>query len=133
MAPRFAAIGVALVLVFATGAARSISYLCRMDGQLRSACCCKASKAAKQSDQPTVRRGSQCCEVRVSEASQPPAATHDDLQQERLPTLLAWGTLPYSLHVPRPTDRDVRPALGARAPPRAIGPPIFILNCSYLI
>ena len=122
-----------MVLVFATGMARSVSYLCRMDGQLHSTCCCKPSKAAKQSDENRLKRGNQCCEVRVSEASQPLATTKDGPQQDWLRVPLAWGAFSSSIHIPRPTGAEVLSALGARAPPRGIGPPIFILNCSYLI
>jgi hypothetical protein len=132
MASRFTIIAVTLVLVFSTGLARSISYMCPMDGQLRSACCCKKAKTT-HSDRPKLERNKQCCEVRVSEASQPPAMSKDGAERDRLPTPLAWGTFSPSIHAARPTGTEVLPALGARAPPRGIGPPIFVLNCSYLI
>lgn len=133
MASRFAAILVALVLVVATGMASSVSYLCLMDGQVRSACCCKKTPATQaDTDCPKVERQG-CCEVRVSEATQSPATTRDATPTDQLPVPLAFATFPPTVEVPRPASREVIPGLGARAPPGGIGPPIFVRNCSFLI
>ena len=133
MASRLAALLVALVLVVATGMGRSVSYLCLMDGQVLSACCCKKAQAAEaKSDCPKVERQG-CCEVRVAEATEAPATTRDGLPHDHLPVPLALAVLPSAVDVPHPSSRDVVPGIGARAPPYGIGPPIFVWNCSYLI
>ena len=133
MASRLAAIVVTLVLVVASGVARSVSYLCLMDGQVRSACCCNKAQAERaEADGPKVERQG-CCEVRVSEATQAPATTKEVLQNDRLPVELALASHPPTLDVPRLTSRDLLPGIGARAPPHGMGPPIFVRNCRYLI
>lgn len=132
MASRFASLLIALTLVVATGTRRSVSFLCLMDGQVRSACCCK-SVDAKSADRPTVERDTQCCEVQFSKATQARATTRDGLQDHRLPMPLGPTMVPPAIEIPHLTTASVVPALGARAPPGGIGPPIFVRNCSYLI
>lgn len=132
MFSRLAAVLIALVLVAATGMARSVSYLCSMDGQVRSACCCKQHDEQESADSPKVERPG-CCEVRVSEATQAPATTKDGLQNEELPVPLALATIAPTINAPRKGIRDVVPGIGARSPPLRVGPPIFVWNCSYLI
>lgn len=133
MVSRAAAILVALVLVVATGMARSVSYLCLMDGQVRSACCCKkAEESRAEPDCPKIERQG-CCEVRVAEATKAPATARDGVHHEQLPGPPALASLPPRLDVAPPSGRDVVPGIGARAPPSGIGPPIFVRICSYLI
>ena len=129
---RLGAALLALVLVAATGMSRSVSYQCLMDGQVRSACCCKKPQA-ESADCPQVTRHDQCCEIRVAEATRVPATTTDGSPPDRLPMLLTGATLPSSIGVPRLTTNCVVRAMGPRAPPGGVGPPLFVRNCSYLI
>lgn len=132
MVSRAAAILVALVLVVATGMGRSVSYLCLMDGQVRSACCCKKTESQAESDCPKVERQG-CCEVRVAEAAKAPATARDGVHNEQLPGPPALASLSPRLDVVPPSSRDFLPGIGARGPPSGTGPPIFVRNCSYLI
>jgi hypothetical protein len=127
---RIAVALLALLLVVSTGMARSVTYLCLMDGRVHSTCCCK--KAQQEPAYPRVE-GQGCCEVRVPEATPGAVATRAALHGDRvaLPPLLA--ALPPKLDFPRRTVRDVLPAVDARAPPGATGSPIFVWKCSYLI
>ncbi|HMR11241.1 MAG TPA: hypothetical protein PKA88_35920 [Polyangiaceae bacterium] len=132
MPSRFASLFLTLVLIVAGGMARSVSYLCLMDGQVHSECCCKKAQAEKnEAHGPRVERPG-CCEVQVSEGTQP-AAPQDALHSGDDPAALALPSFPLALDSPRPSARDLVPGSGARAPPRGIGPPIFVWNCSYLI
>ncbi len=69
---RLTALVVTLVLLSHTAAVGGTAYLCRIDGQMHSSCCCESEG---QHQRPTCVRpqGSFCCDVKVSTSSQAPA------------------------------------------------------------
>jgi len=107
------ALVVTLVLLSHTATVGRTTYLCRIDGKMRSSCCCESREHARQAT--CVRpQGSFCCDVSVSTSSQPPAKLHEsavsmknsgaadlpvlqvsDLFSPKTPTYLAFeGTSP---------------------------------------
>ncbi len=129
---RVAAVLVAISLVLATGMASSVTYLCLMDGQTRTTCCCSASRAEAADEGAKVERDHRCCEVRVSALAQSPATTQHGVQHDAQPLVLL-ASQSQALDVPPLTSRDRVVPVGARAPPRGTGARIFVLNCRYLI
>jgi hypothetical protein len=123
---------VALLVALPAGAAGRHQYFCRMMGRLMDACCC-ASAQADANAKPVLgpeAKAKDCCE-RVERAGREgiPALRDGALRIESpvvatLPALIAVEPAPvFSL---RGINRE-----RARAPP-ALGPPIFLKNCSLL-
>jgi hypothetical protein len=132
MIERFAASLVALVLLVTSGMTSSVAYLCLMDGQVRSECCCKKSETKSPDDCPKVERDDRCCEVQVTEATRPAATARDGLANSSAALSLA-AILPVSVDVPPAGAADGALPVSARGPPRRTGPPLFVWNCSFLI
>ena len=123
----------ALVLAFAThtpsGAMGAVLYLCQMDGQARTSCCCK-SPGDEAEPCATIERRS-CCDVQVTKGQQVPAKLDPLAPQLESPYALAVLSAPW--RGPEPRQPWLLPPLGARAPPPGAGPPLHVQNCSYLI
>lgn len=132
MLERVAVSLLALVLLITTGVTSSTAYLCLMDGQVRSECCCKKSESKSSDDCPKVERDDRCCEVQVTEASSPPATARDGVASGSAGLSLV-AVLPMSVAVPPARATEVTLPVSARGPPGRTGPPLFVWNCSFLI
>ena len=130
MYERLAASLLTLTMLVTSAMTGGVAYLCLMDGQVRSVCCCKTPPAEAYKECARVERANDCCEVRVTEADLQPARVERTERQTQSPAVVA--TLPIVAQVPKPASRDANPPLGARGPPET-GPPLFVRNCSYLI
>ena len=123
---------VALLLALPAGAAGRHQYFCRMMGRLLDACCCASAQSdaiAKRSPGPEAK-AKDCCERIESAGREAIPALRDGALRIESPVV---ATLPALLAiVPAPV---FSPAgihhVQARAPP-ALGPPIFLKNCSFL-
>jgi hypothetical protein len=104
-----------------------------MDGQVRSACCCKKAKAKADHDlgRAKFESGNRCCEVRVTESTQPPATNQKELTRDHAPPPLL-AAIPQPVTVPFPREFVATLPVGARAPPDRTSPPLFLWNCSFL-
>jgi hypothetical protein len=127
--PRTAIAALIGVITVTSGFAGGIAYVCMLDGQARSRCCCDHS-ATDQAD-VAIAAADDCCEVQVSNPTQI-SATADGTSFSFAP-LPVLATMSSSLPaLSAALGRAVRQA-GARGPPYRASVPIFISNCSYLI
>lgn len=131
MVARFAASLLALLVFMTSGTIGGVAYLCLMDGQVRSECCCRKAQAEQDNDCAEVVRADDCCEVRVTKASHAPARVEATKHQVQPAPLLA--TLPFVTQIEPSAIQQASLPPGARGPPPDSGPSLFIWNCSYLI
>jgi hypothetical protein len=104
----------------------SLSYLCRMTGQVSDTCCCLGEAASKACGAQIMARD--CCErVRTSPR---PATTEPRSVLQQIPPAAARLAV---LHVPVAVSAapTTRPPAGGGA--RVTGPPRFLAHCSFLI
>jgi hypothetical protein len=132
MLERVAVSLLALVLLVTTGVTSSTAYLCLMDGQVRSECCCKKSENKSPGDCPKVERDDRCCELQVTEATWQPATARDGLANGSAGLSLV-AILPMSVDVPPARAAESALPASARGHPSRTGPPLFVWNCSFLI
>lgn len=128
---RLAASLLAVVMFATSGAIGGVAYLCLMDGQVRSECCCKKAQAETDEDCAKVERADDCCEVRVTKVDHQPARL--EATKQHVQPLPMVATLPSLVRLVPPTTDEANLPPGARGPPPGNGPPLFIWNCSYLI
>lgn len=126
---RLTALVVTLVLLSHTAALGGTAYLCRIDGQMHSSCCCESQRHNQQT--ACVRpQGSFCCDVRVTTSNQPPvklqeaAASIKNIGAVDLPVLLVADLLS--------SKRPMNLAFETPSPP-ARNRTIQVLVCSFLI
>ena len=127
---RLATCLLALVMLIPSGAIGDVSYLCLMDGQVHSECCCKEAQAKADDACDHVVRADDCCEVCVTKADHAPTWVEASKHQPQPVPLLA--KLPVVAQVQPWAIQGASLPPRARGPPRS-GPPFFIRNCSYLI
>lgn len=131
MFKRLAALLLGLMLVTASGHAQGILFLCQMDGQLRRECCCKKAGPAGQG-LPALERDDSCCEVRASEVSNGSAVLRSEAVKHDAPVPFFW--VPPSSPAPKPRASTIAALpVGARAPPRAVRLPLYLVTSRYLI
>lgn len=128
---RFAASLLALLVLATSGMVGGTAFLCLMDGQVRSECCCKKAQAEADDDCARVVRANDCCEVRVTKAEHQAARVEATKHQVQPVPLVAM--LPAVAQLLRPATQEANLPPGARGPPFDHGPPLFVRNCSYLI
>lgn len=129
MLARLTALFLAQAMVVPSGAIGALLFVCQMDGQARTSCCCESADEEAESSATVERRS--CCDVHVTMGGQPPATLdHVTQQLERHSVAVV---LPIAWRGPQPRQLGLLLPLGARAPPPGTGPPIYIRNCSYLI
>ena len=132
MASRITALAFALVILLGTGVGRGMSYLCLMNGQARTTCCCKHTKGEPR-DGAAFERNQRCCELQVSAPLGTPVVPPDGTRVELASAPAECTATSLVIDLPAALATEVTPTVRARAPPRGPGPPIFIRNCSYLI
>ena len=115
MLERVAVSLLALVLLVTTGVTGSTAYLCLMDGQVRSECCCKKSETKSPDDCPKVERDDRCCELQVTEATSPPATAREGLANGSVGLSLV-AILPVSVDVACPRAAEGALPVSARGP-----------------
>lgn len=130
MLARLTALVLAIAMLAPSGAFGAVLYLCEMDGQAHTSCCCKSPGDEAEEPCATIEREC-CCDVQVTKGEQVPAKLDHLAPRLELPAFAA--VLPTPWRGPQPTQPGLLLPLGARAPPLGVGPPIFIRNCSYLI
>lgn len=129
MPSRLVAVLSALLVAILWVSPESIAYLCSMDGQKRSACCCAPDGEHAGRSHDEVERAA-CCEIERTPANVSPAVSPTTDDTNYLATASAW-TPTRELGGPF-TARDFIPTL-ARGPPQSIGPPPYLRNCRFLI
>ncbi|AMV70675.1 hypothetical protein DBW_0275 [Desulfuromonas sp. DDH964] len=119
-----------LSMLAPAGSLGSVLYQCRMDGQVRQACCCRDAGSQQT---PLVAFGGQegCCDLKAAE-DQPTPATHertlltiDAPQVACLPPSVTHSRLSELPRSNPPEDVLVHKPRGA--------PPVYLRTCSFLI
>ncbi len=118
-----------LAVLLPSSAFARTSFLCSMDGRVRSSCCCPA-KAKKHDTQPiSTIRAECCCKITTVAATSPPPAAHEtNKAAHAAPTVAVVAAI--SSDPPR-VDR-------ATFAPRALAPPdpdrsLFVRHCALLL
>ncbi len=116
----------ALVVMLVAAASDRAHYFCRMmDRSMAEPCC-----APEPNTDGPAADALDCCERIIASTNSIVAAAHDATPE--LKVALA-AIAPTPLEYPAPTFRLlVTTPAAARAPP-AIGPPLFLAHCSWLI
>ena len=117
-----------LAVLLPSSAFARTSFLCSMDGQIRSSCCCPAKEKHHEAPPISTIRAQCCCKITTfAPASQPPT-THET-KAAPLPDMVA-------IVAPAPfiTSRVER----ATVAPRALAPPdpdrsLFVRHCALLL
>jgi hypothetical protein len=117
-----------LSILLSGAAAASVRYRCSMSGRLLDACCCAKAGAARATNRPVEVRAPDCCEKVVSAARAGATATFE--VDSSLPAAVATAFVFRLDLLPRPSV-ETHVIWRDRAPP-AIGPPLFLKNCSFL-
>lgn len=127
---RFFTFFLALSMLAPTGSLGSVLYQCRLDGQVRQACCCQ--DAGTQPPSSVVFDGQEgCCDLKEAK-DQPASATHERIllsvdapQVVDLPLAIAYSPL---------SELSFKaPAGGVLAHPPRGAPPVYLRTCSFLI
>lgn len=128
---RFLAAALA-VFMAAPGAFGVLVHLCKNRGQVEiSACCCHEDQKQQRPTRPIVQQDhTGCCSTMLGQSEQPTFVVERIVPQLDSPIVAALA--PHGFDGPQAYVVE-EPAYGSRAPPRAIGPPLFVRNCSYLI
>lgn len=105
-------------------------YFCRMmDRVSASGCCCKHAASAAVEGQAEARRPD-CC-ARVAPPSRGVAPSVPDTTIP-VPAAALAATIAEPIHVPPRTSIVAATPKLARGPP-PVGPPLFVVHCSFLI
>jgi hypothetical protein len=117
-----------LAVLLSGGAAAHAQYRCRMSGRILEACCCAKVAAHAAQSGGTEARPADCCELVVTQARAAATQTFEETRKLPAATITAF---PVLLTITPPQTFEDRLVLRDRAP-LAIGPPLFIKNCSLL-
>ena len=123
-------VALAPVLLFTARLPAEVMLRCRIDGMLRSACCCPAKQEAPSSQ--NTLRAADCCERAVVAANQLPAVVPP--QAPDAAHLLTGAAAPATASVIPVVAPPTRIDWGAqRYGPAREGPPIVLLKHAFLI
>lgn len=126
---RFFSFFLLLSMLVPAGSLSSMLYQCRLDGQVRQACCCR--DAASQQARPISFGQEGCCDLKMAE-DQPTPATHE----RALPSIDApqAADLPPEISCSRLSELSFKPPSGGELfhLPRG-APPVYLRTCSFLI
>ena len=119
-----------LVVVLASVAAHRSQYFCKMMGQAVAECCCASAREHVRPPEGVTARAPDCCE-RLG--SSEPSVVATSVGPPANLTAAAFAVVTFTTQLPAPSYRVLqRLPAAARAPP-ALGPPLFVAHCSWLI
>jgi hypothetical protein len=127
---RLVALITAATLLMPASALAQVIYLCTMSGAIGTKCCCSAAKEEPEAAPtgPQFERPD-CCEAQAQAERDAIAAAADKLPSVGPAVLTATLSVTELLDLGRLST--VSGAAQARGPP-ALGPPIYLENCSLL-
>ncbi len=105
------------------------AYACRVDGQVRTACCCPKKQTHTPADHAPRMAAADCCDVTVGTATAAP----DTREADRAPTgvhVPVVATVPAIVLPPRASRLGAGAATQARPPPRTL--PTYLANRTIL-
>ena len=117
----------AVVFAVTAGTAGAALHLCGMEGLVQRTCCCHESEQAPPAE---LKGADDCCAALMSQGEHPAAAMASAEVKVDAPMLalaVAPSGKPHPAQIGTATQIPV-----ARGSPRGLGPPLFVLNCSYL-
>ncbi len=118
----------ALVILVTSTVATSVSYACRMDGQVHGSCCCVDNSSP--TDAASVERAPRCCELRVGNVEHAPALLAE-VHRQSAPIWMTWWATPSTV---KPlVMADATQPRRARGPPLVAALPLFVKHCTFLI
>jgi hypothetical protein len=117
-----------LAVLLPSSAFARTNFLCSMDGQVRSSCCCPAKTKKHEAPPVSMIRAQCCCKITTVAATSQPPATHE-AKAVPLPPVVAIITT-----VPSLASRVERATIA----PRALAPPdpdrsLFVRHCALLL
>jgi hypothetical protein len=121
----------AAAVFLSSGITGAVSYLCLMDGQTRPTCCCQGTEDRPAAEECIGNQRPCCCEVQFSDVPHPPATVK--ASGWRFEPLHLVAMLSPMVRAPRPDTREAESRAGARGPPPANDPSLFVRDCRYLI
>ena len=132
MSSRILPLALVLAVFAGSGFPIQLDYLCTMDGQVRSACCCAPEDgSATDGLDPCKMAGRDCCcDLRISDR-QPPGSENPLRSTDPGPFATALIQPEISEHALAPVDRSVARAQTASSLDES--PPIYLQICSLLI
>ena len=120
----------AVAVLLSSGVSARTQYLCHMSGLLVADCCCAEVAPSHRAHHEQRARAADCCERIVTAARSGATGTRDALKTVAFTALAAALPRP---DIPAPTAELVAcAARPARARP-ALGPPLFVAHCAFLI
>ena len=108
------------------------AYACRIDGQVRDACCCPKKQDAERAPGDTAPRmaGSCCCDITIADSTQPPPVREADRgHASDVPLVVDIVTIIARAPAPAASTAIAWEAF-ARPPPPAI--PTYLANRAIL-
>lgn len=120
-----------LAVLLPSAAFAGARYLCAMDGQVRSACCCpaKAHKHERDVDTHSVMRSNCCCKVSAVTPISPPdtivASTQVDAAAPPVAAVVPFVTMPARERFVIANAIDTRPPKPDRT--------LFVRHCALLL
>jgi hypothetical protein len=127
---RLIALLAAVAILISSGASARSEYLCHMTGHVVAACCCAAFGSVRPSRARQAVQPADCCERLFSGARAGTLGTRDASPSIAGAALVAV-LQSYDVTLRAPHSVAVVTA-SSRAPP-ALGPPLFVVNCAFLI
>lgn len=120
----------ALAVLLPGSALARTKYFCRMMNRVVATCCCDSETSSSEDSScgPQVQ-ASDCCEKITTAARS--ATVRAKATAFSVPPAALTATVPTSVYVFPKTVATLALPAHARAPP-GVGPPLFILNCSFL-
>ncbi len=107
-----------------------VTYLCSMDGKVRSSCCCPTSVKQREAAPLTSMKGACCCEISTIAPSKTAAIDPPKANAELQPPTVAVVTLARAA---LPLHRVATFAPRAHAPPDHPGRSLFVSLCTFLL
>ena len=120
----------AVAVLLSSGVSARTQYLCHMSGLLVGDCCCAEEGPAHPTYHEQRARAADCCERMVTAARSGATGTRDVLKTVAFTALTAVLPRP---DIPRPPAELVALAARPARARRALGPPLFVAHCAFLI
>jgi hypothetical protein len=117
-------------ILLSSGASGHSGYLCHMTGHVVAACCCAVQDSVRPNRAQPSAEPADCCERLVSGARAGTMGTRAASPSLAGAALVA--VLP-SYEVALPAAESVAVVTRSSRAPPALGPPLFVVNCAFLI
>lgn len=120
----------AVAVLFSSGASGRTQYLCHLTGRVLTDCCC-AAEAPQRAPRVQQLRATDCCDRLVTAARSGATGIRDAVS--RVPGAALVAVLPWQPPPPPLPSEQVALVFHATRAPPAVGPPLFVAHCAFLI